>query len=115
MLTLDACHIPLSVAVASNVPGNESGVCFVMEGSEEKLVQKLVDYLESLSEVSYKLLQEKFDYVFEQLERSVNVRKEKILNNFNCYCKELVVLGFNLAFFDLNLIKPTSIQILLTL
>ena len=70
MLTLDACHIPLSVAVASNVPGYESGVCFVTEGSEKELVQKLVDYLESLSEVSYKLLLEKFDYVFEQLERS---------------------------------------------
>ena len=59
MLTLDACHIPLSVVVASNVPGYESGVCFVTEGSEEELVQKLVDYLESLSEVSYKSLLEK--------------------------------------------------------
>ena len=85
MLTLDACHIPLRVAVASNVPGYESGVCFVI----------------------------KFDYVFEQLERSENVRKEKILNEFNCYCKELVVLGFNSASYDLNLIKPTLIQILL--
>ena len=113
MLTLDACHIPLSVAVASNIPGYESGVCFVTEGSEEELVQKLVDYLETLSEVSYKFLLEKFNYVFEQLERSENVRKEKILNDFNCYCKELVVLGFNSASYDLNLIKPTLIEILL--
>ena len=113
MLTLDACHIPLSVAVASNVPGYESGVCFLTEGSEEELIQKLVDYLESLSEVSYKLLLEKFDYVFEQLERSENVRKEKILNKFISYCKELVVLGFNSASYDINLIKPTLIQILL--
>ena len=52
MLTLDACHIPLSVAVASNIPGYKSGVCFVTKGSEEELVQKLVDYLETLSEVS---------------------------------------------------------------
>ena len=110
MLTLDACHIPLSVAVASNIPGYESGVCFVTEGSEEELVQKLVDYLETLSEVSYKFL---LDYVFEQLERSENVRKEKILNDFNCYCKEFVVLSFNSASYDLNLIKPTLIQILL--
>ena len=113
ILTLDASHIPLSFAIASNVPGYKSGVCFVTEGSEEELVQNLVDYLESLSEVSYKLLLEKFDYVFEQLERSENVRKEKILNEFNSYCKELVVLGFNSASYDLNLIKPTLIQILL--
>ena len=109
MLTLDACHNPLSVAVASNTPGYESGVCFVTEGSEERLVQKLVNYLENLSEVSYKSLLEKFDYVFEQLEKSENVREEKILNEFNCYCKELVVLGFNSASYDLNLIKPTLI------
>ena len=50
MLTLDVCHIPLSIAVASNISGYESGVCFVTEGSEEELVQKLVNYLESLSE-----------------------------------------------------------------
>ena len=113
MLTLDACHIPLSVAVASNIPGYKLGVCFVTEGSEEELVQKLVDYLETLSEVSYKFLLEKFNYVFEQLERSENVRKEKILNDFNCYCKELVVFGFNSVSYDLNLIKPRLIQILL--
>ena len=78
MLTLDACHLPLSVAVASNIPGYESGVCFVTEGSDERLVQKLVNYLETLSDVCYQLLVQKFDYVFEQLESSENVRKEKI-------------------------------------
>ena len=65
MLTLDACHVPLSIAVASNVPGYESGVCFVTEESEEQLVQELMDYLESLSEVSYKLILQKFDYVIQ--------------------------------------------------
>ena len=113
MLTLDACHLPLSVAVTSNIPGYESGVCFVTEGDEERLVQKLVDYLENLSDICYQLLVQKFDYVFEQLDRSEHVRKEKILNEFHCYCKELVVLGFNSASNDLNLIKPTLIQILL--
>ena len=47
------------------------------------------------------------------MEASKNVRKEKILNEFNSYCKELVVLGFNSASYDLNLIKSTLIQILL--
>ena len=78
MLTLDVCYIPLSVAVASSIPGYESDVCFVTEGSEEELVQKLVDYLESLSEVSYKLLLQKFDYVFEQLERSECKKRKNI-------------------------------------
>ena len=113
MLTLDICHLPLSVAVASNVPGYESGVCFVTEGSEERLVEKLVIYLETLSDISYQLLVQKFDYVFEQPESNENVSKEKTLNEFYSYCKELVVLGFNPASYNLNLIKPTLIQILL--
>ena len=113
MLTLVACHLPLIVAVASNVPGYESGVCFVTKGSEERLVEKLVNYLQTLSDICYQLLVQKFDYVFEQLENNENVRKEKIVNEFHSYCKKLVVLGFNSASYDLNLIKPTLIQILL--
>ena len=113
MLTLDACHLPLSVAVASSIPDYESGVCFMTEGSEELLVQKSIKYLETLSDISYQLLVQKFDYVFEQLESNENVRKEKILNEFHSYCKKLVVLGFNSASYDLNLIKPTLIQIFL--
>ena len=42
-----------------------------------------------------------------------NVRKEKNLNEFNSFCKELIVLGFKSAFYDLNLIKPTLIQTIL--
>ena len=39
-LTLNTCHNPLSVAVASNIPVYESGVYFVRKRSEEQLVQK---------------------------------------------------------------------------
>ena len=35
------------------------------------------------------------------------------MNEFNSYCKELVVLGFNSVSYNLNLMKPTLIQILL--
>ena len=47
------------------------------------------------------------------MEGSENIRREKVLSDFNSYCKELVVLNFNLVSYDLNLIKPTLIQILL--
>ena len=113
MLTLEACHLPLNVAVTSNIPGYESGVCFVTEGSEEHLVEKLVKYLETLFDISYQLLVQKFDYMFEQLENNENVSKKKILNEFHSYCKEFVVLGFNSDSYDLNLIKPTFIKTLL--
>ena len=56
------------------------------------------------------MLVQKFDYVFEQLESNENVRKEKIFSEFYSYCKELVMLGFNSASYNLNLIKPTFIE-----
>ena len=37
---------------------------------------KLVDYLETISEFSFILLIQKFDYIFEQLEISENMRKK---------------------------------------
>ena len=113
MLNLDACHVPLSVAVASNAAGYESGVCFVTEGSEEQLNEKLVDYLETMSAVSYKLLLQNLIMFLNKLEMSENVRKKINLKEFNFFFRELMVLGFNSAFYDLNLIKPTLIQILL--
>ena len=78
MLTLDAGHFFLSVVITSNIPGYESGVCFVTKGSEKGLVEKLVSYLKILSDTSFDLMLQKFNYVFEQLESNENVRKKKI-------------------------------------
>ena len=77
MLTLDAGHFSLSVPIASNIPGYESGVCFATKGSEKRLVEKLVSYLKILSDTSFDLMLQKFDYVFEQLESNENVMEKK--------------------------------------
>ena len=94
MLTLDACHLSLSIAIASNIPGYESGVCFVMEGCEERLVKKLANYLETLSDTSFELMLQKFDYGSSNNRRVTKTsREKKNLNEFTLYCKELIALG----------------------
>ena len=55
----------------------------------------------------------KFRYVFEALEASENIRKENLTQEFEAYCAELIVLGFNSSSYDLNLVKPTLISQLL--
>ena len=105
-LTYEARHIPLRFAVSSNIPGYTNGVCHVSSGDENDLIKKLIDYLEHLADISYAILKEKFDYVFEALENHPNCRSEKLTKEFCAYLQELPVLGFNSANYDLALIKP---------
>ena len=112
-LSFEARHIPLSVGIASNVPGFEKGKCFLSDGDEAELVKKLILYLEEISLACYQILEQKFSYVFSQLECSTSNRKELLLKEFQNYCMELICIGFNSSSYDLNLIKPTLIQQLL--
>ena len=57
-------HVPASISVASNVPGHENAFCFVTDGDSEQLVSDFVEYLFEISDMSYRLLSEKFESVF---------------------------------------------------
>ena len=103
----------MSVEIASNVPGFEEGKCFITSGNEKELIKNLIDYLEAISLSVYRLVKEKFRPAFEALESSENVRKENLMKEFDSYCRELIVLGFNSSLYNLNLIKPVLIEHLL--
>ena len=45
-----AHHVPLSVGVASNVPGNEQAQCCVTDGDANKLVADMIDEDEDVLE-----------------------------------------------------------------
>ena len=62
---------------------------------------------------AYCLVKEKFRPTFEALKSSENIRKENLLKEFDSYCRELIVLGFNSSLYDLNLVKPVLIERLL--
>ena len=48
-----ARHVPLSVGVASNVPGQEQVQCLVMDGDSDKLVADMMDTLRAMSDTTY--------------------------------------------------------------
>ena len=102
MLQWNAKHVPLSVSVASNVPGFLKPLCIINEKGVEEMLQKMLEYLEEISHHSYKFLSQKFYYVFSFLEKSEN---EYLLEPFQCYLKELPVVEFNSGTYDLCLIK----------
>ena len=51
-----ARHVPLSVSVASNVPGHEQGQCLVTDGDTNKLVSAMMNILRSTSDAAYENL-----------------------------------------------------------
>ena len=112
-LSYEARHVQLSFGVSSNVSGFTESVCYVSSGDENELGTKLVEYLESIADVSYGILKQKFDYIFEALKNHPNRRREKLTAEFHSYLQELPVLGFNSSNYDLVLIKPALIPCLM--
>ena len=71
----------------------------------------MLDSLEKISDVTYELMKNKFEYVLEALATSQNVRKENLTKDFeNPTGGTVIVIGFNSSSYDLNLIKPVIIQ-----
>ena len=62
-----ARHVPLSVSVASNVPGHERVTCIVTDGDTNKLVSTMMTILQSMSDAAYDSIKDSYENVLEQL------------------------------------------------
>ena len=67
-----ARHVPLSVSVASNVPGHETPRCYVTDGDSDKLVGAMMSGISAISDAAFDMLIPSYDNVLNELE----VRKE---------------------------------------
>ena len=67
-----ARHVPLSVSVASNVPGHETPHCYVTDGDSDKLVSSMMSDLGAISNAAFYMLIPSYDNVLNELE----IRKE---------------------------------------
>jgi hypothetical protein len=110
-------HVPASISVASNIPGYESANCFVTDGNSEQLVSEFL-----YSHTRYRLLHEKFENVFTQLDEIVRNFPEnddkgkeqmlKLKKKFDLFLKEMPVVGFNSSRYDVNVIKRFLFRLL---
>ena len=62
-----ARHIPLSVNVASNVPGYEAPRCFVTDGDSNKLVNTMMTNLQNISDAAFEALKPSYENELEKL------------------------------------------------
>ena len=113
-----ARHEVISVSISSNIPEHRTARCFV-DGDSTELFEKVCNYLKTLSDASYSAARKRWESVFEILEADENSpkttslgvifreRQEELRQRFYGYCRQLTVLGFNSAVYDMNLLKST--------
>ena len=103
-------HHLASVSVSSNVPGFQDPRCFVSDGSPKDLMLQVVKYMLIIANTTACLLQDHFSEYIEEI-----AKHEIISEKFNLYIKQVPVLGFNNAKYDINIIRDYLIPILVEL
>ncbi|KAL8598701.1 hypothetical protein ACOMHN_033265 [Nucella lapillus] len=98
--------------MCSNVPHYREPVCFMSFGDPQDLVNRMIDYMEEISDRAYELLREDFKDVYAQIDAVKDdlVSPKPLTEVLDNYLHELPVVGFNSSNYDLNLIKPYFFQ-----
>ena len=133
-----ARHVPLSVSVASNVPGYEPAQCYITDGDSVKLVADMMRHLHTISDAAYESLSASYADVLDQLkarkhaweeetkeaeeedeeEEAENGKKtvnpyKTLENQLQVWLHQLPVVGFNSGKYDLNVIKKFFVPLLI--
>ena len=103
-----ARHVPLSVSVASNVPGYEPALCFVTDGDADKHV---LDNLKEQASVWDEVAATAHDDD-ENGKKTVNPYKT-LEPQLQAWLHQLPVIGFNSSKYDLNAIKRFFVPLLI--
>ena len=127
-----ARHVPLSVSLASNVPGHEEVQCLVTDGNPDKLVADMMNILRAMSDAAYEDLKVSYDDVLEQLAEAITDWDEReqaattteesrpknpyktLMGQLYGWLHQLLVIGFNSGMYDLNAIKKFLIPHFIT-
>ena len=137
-LQWSARHVPLSVSVASNVPGHEDAQCYITNGDSDKLVADMMSHLRAVSDAAFeslkpsyesvldklKMLKEEWDSAeeecgLEEAESEANADEsktnpfKKLLDQLFSWLQQLPVIGFNSGKYDLNMIKRSFVPLLI--
>ena len=138
-----ARHVPLSVSVASNVPGHKDARCYVTNGDSETLVATMMKDLEQTSDTAFELLKPRYKHIFDELEKlrvswnnatsegaeeveegEGEGEEETVTPHQNnpysiltdqllVWINQVPVIGFNSGMYDLNTIKQFMVPYLL--
>ena len=128
-----ARHVPLSVSVASNVPGYEPALCFVTDGDADKLVGSMMTRLNTISDAAFASLLPLYAAVLAALDARKHTWEEEtkgaeeeeadegrnnpyktLIGQLLGWLRQLPVIGFNSGKYDLNMIKRSFVPLLIS-
>ena len=131
-----ARHVTLSVSIASNVPGHERVQCLVTDGDTNKLVSRMMNILQAMSDAAYDKIKHSYEDVLEQIAEELTIwdeseeaarsavgKKEsrpatnpykKLMGQLYGWMHQLPVIGFNSGKYNLNAIKQFLIPYFLS-
>ena len=134
-----ARHVPLSVSVASNVPGYEPAQCYITDGDSDKLVADMMVHLTAISDTAYDALLPSYVDVLADLDARKHAWEEEtkeaeeedeeeeaengkktvnpyktLENQVQVWLHQLPVVGFNSGRYDLNAIKKFFVPLLIS-
>ena len=134
-LQWSARHVPLSVSIASNVPGHDDAQCYITNGDSDKLVEEMMNNLIAISDAAYDSLLPSYVDVLSDLDARKHAWEEetkeaeeeeeaengkKTVNPYNtlekqlqAWLHQLPVLGFNSGRYDLNAIKKFFVPLVI--
>ena len=132
-LQWSARHVPLSVSVASNVPGYEPALCFVTDGDADKLVGCMMTRLNTISDAAFASLLPLYADVLadldarkyaweedikeaeeEEVEGGRNNPYKTLIGQLLGWLRQLPVIGLNSGKYDLNMIKRSFVPLLIS-
>ena len=113
-------HVPISVSICSNVPGFMDPHCIVNADADD-LVREMIEYMQGIATTAKELNKEKWGQQLYQLEQKIQdsmpldeddegdaceiAKLKQLYGKLRGYIRQIPVLGFNSAKYDLNLIK----------
>ena len=142
-LTWEAKHIPLNVSICSNVPGYKQPQCFVTEGDPQELVSKMVDYMHQIQTTAESYLHEEHSDYYNALLELLQQKQQQLKANkedtemidetteklekkekkshplavmkfkYEQWMMQMPVIGFNSAEYDINMVKPHLVKVLM--
>ena len=141
-LTWQARHVPLSVSICSNVPGFTTPQCFITKGDTNELVTQMVDYIHTIQDTASAILTEEHHIYYNELDELLKMKlqlemededgDEEMANEetrdeskmkkshplhavklkYDQWIKQIPVIGFNSAKYDINIIKTHLVKAL---
>jgi hypothetical protein len=103
-LKFDQKHVPISVSIATNVPGFEEPH-FILSREPETIVVQMFEHFDKIAEKSRELMLNKMTELIEKVNEHYNEKeKTRFLNTIDRYCSNIPIVGFNSSFYDINLL-----------